>query len=219
MDELETLFENNRRWAEERQSADPDFFKRLSGQQNPKFLWIGCSDSRIPANQVIGLDPGEVFVHRNVANQVAHGDLNCLSVIQYAVEYLHVEHIIVCGHYGCGGVLAAMEDRPLGICDHWIGPIRDIHAAHLVELKLLTNPRARYDRLVELNVMEQVRRVCHTTVLQQAWSQGSPLTVHGWVYSLENGLLRDLKCSMAGPETIPSPYRMNFPRAETGSAV
>lgn len=208
--ELLELFENNRRWAAERVAADPDFFQRLVHQQNPPYLWIGCSDSRIPANQVIGLDPGMVFVHRNVANQVLHGDLNCLSVLQYAVEFLGVRDIIVCGHYGCGGVRAAMEPRSLGVCDHWLRHIRDVYHANESELRALEDP-ARYDRLVELNVEEQVRKVSQTSVAQRAWVAGRTLRVHGWVYGLGDGLVRDLGCTVRSSAEVSEAYRMEFP--------
>lgn len=212
--ELNHLLENNRRWAEERQIVDSTFFQRLARQQAPEFLWIGCSDSRIPANQVIGLDPGEVFVHRNVANLVLHSDINCLSVIQFAVEFLKVKHIIVCGHYGCAGVKAAMEPRQLGLVDNWLRNIRDVYAESRDELVAIHDPAKRYDRLTELNVVHQVRRVCQTTFVQNAWAAGAPLRVHGWVYRLDDGIIQDLKCSVSGIDQLEEIYhteRSNHP--------
>jgi carbonic anhydrase len=189
---LSHLFENNRAWAAERVREDPDFFTRLSGQQAPEFLWIGCSDSRVPANQISGLLPGEMFVHRNVANVVVHADLNCLSVIQYAVDVLRIRHIIVCGHYGCGGVLAALQDAKAGLCDNWLRHVQDVRWKHRGELEQLESEAERHARLCELNVIEQVTNVKQTTVVQDAWSRGQELDVHGWIYDLRDGLLRDI---------------------------
>lgn len=190
---LSHLFANNRAWADEITARDPDFFARLSRQQAPQYLWIGCSDSRVPANQIAGLLPGEMFVHRNVGNLVIHTDLNCLSAIQFAVEVLRVQHIIVCGHYGCGGVLAALRDEKLGLIDNWLRHIQDIGAKHRVQLATFGGEPHRHDRLCELNVIEQVANVCQTTVVSDAWLRGQPLTVHGWIYGVGDGLLRDLK--------------------------
>jgi carbonic anhydrase len=192
MNKLPELFASNRRWAAGMEASHPGFFGELSAQQAPRYLWIGCSDSRVPANEIVGLAPGELFVHRNVANLVMHNDFSCLSVLQYAIDVLGVEHVIVCGHYGCGGVQAAWEERQLGLVDNWLQSVRDV--AHLYREQLLALPTdaARRDRLCELNVMIQARRVCRTTIVQQAWEGGSPLTVHAWVYSLNDGLLRDL---------------------------
>lgn len=202
---LSHLFTNNRTWAAEITRQDPQFFTRLSRQQTPQFLWIGCSDSRVPANQIVGLLPGELFVHRNVANVVGHSDLNCLSVIQYAVEVLKVGHIIVCGHYGCGGVLAALRDSKLGLVDNWLRHIQDVHAKHQQEVDALPSEAQRHHRLCELNVMEQVVNVCNTTIVRDAWARGQPLFVHGWIYDIQDGLLRDLgMCVGAASEIQPS---------------
>jgi carbonic anhydrase len=192
------LFENNRRWAQRMTTGDPEFFQRLVMQQAPEYLWIGCSDSRVPANEIVGLRSGELFVHRNVANVVTHTDFNCLSVMQYAIEVLRVRHIIVCGHYGCGGVRAAMEDRELGLIDNWLRHVRDVYTAHQGDLGRLPSDDVRLDRLCELNVGAQVRNVCETTVVQSAWRAGHQLSVHGWVYGLHDGLLRDLSVTVAG---------------------
>ncbi|MBL4815696.1 MAG: carbonate dehydratase [Shewanella sp.] len=188
---LKPLFDNNRRWAERIVKEKPDFFEQLAKQQNPEYLWIGCSDSRVPSNQIIDLMPGEVFVHRNIANMVIHTDLNCLSVLQYAVEVLKVKHIMVVGHYGCGGVKASMGNKRLGLIDNWLGHIRDIHRLHSDELNKL-DEQERFDRLCELNVIEQVGNVCSTNIVQDAWERGDNVSIHGWIYSVENGLLSDL---------------------------
>jgi carbonic anhydrase len=205
---LQHLFENNRNWATRIRQEDPDFFRKLSSQQVPEYFWIGCSDSRVPANEIIGLAPGEVFVHRNIANQVIHSDMNCLSVIQYAVDHLKVKHIIVCGHYDCGGVKGAMDNRPLGLVDNWLRHIRDIYQKYEPILSQISNLKRRTDKLCELNVIEQVANVCHTTFVQEAWKRGQELAVHGWVYGLENGLLKDLHVCVRGAEELSSIYRM-----------
>lgn len=192
MDAPSDLFANNRAWASGITTRDPGFFDRLAQQQNPRYLWIGCSDSRVPANEIVGLEPGELFVHRNVANVVVHTDLNCLSVVQYAVDVLQVEHIIICGHYGCGGVLAAWRARPLGLIDNWLRHVQDVADRHKALLASVENEEAKVDRLCALNVLEQAVHVCRTTVVQDAWSRGQRLTVHGWIYGLRDGLLRDL---------------------------
>lgn len=202
MKTLPRLFENNRKWAERMLKSDPDFFQELVRQQTPEFLWIGCSDSRVPANEIVGLPPGELFVHRNVANLVVHSDMNCLSVIQYAVEVLRIKHIIVCGHYGCGGVKAALDDSAHGLVDNWLGHIRDIHRRHADELARIADEAERLHRLCELNIMEQVKNVGHTTIVQDAWARGAPLVVHGWAYSLSNGLLKDLGCSIGSHDEL-----------------
>jgi carbonic anhydrase len=189
---LSHLFENNRAWAAEMTRQDPGFFERLSGQQAPQYLWIGCSDSRVPANQIVGLLPGEMFVHRNVANVVVHTDLNCLSTVQFAVEVLGVAHIIVCGHYGCGGVQAALREEKLGLVDNWLRHVQDVRWKHQAELDALETEAQRLNRLCELNVVEQVVNVSQTTVVRDAWARGQELAVHGWVYDLRDGLLRDL---------------------------
>ena len=189
---LPELFENNRAWAAKMLREDPEFFTRLSRQQAPQYLWIGCSDSRVPANQIVGLLPGEMFVHRNVANVVVHADLNCLSTIQFAVDVLKVRHIIVCGHYGCGGVLAALRDDHVGLVDNWLRHVQDVRAKHKAEVDALPTEAERHARLAELNVMEQVINVSNTTVVRDAWIRGQQVAVHGWVYDLTDGLLRDL---------------------------
>jgi carbonic anhydrase len=192
MRDLGHLFENNRRWAAEMTRQDPEFFRRLAGQQAPRYLWIGCSDSRVPANQIVGLLPGEMFVHRNVANVVVHADVNCLSTIQFAVEALRVEHIIVCGHYRCGGVLAALRDDKLGLVDNWLRHVQDVRWEHQAELDALATQVDQHNRLCELNVIKQAANVCRTTVVRDAWARGQELAVHGWVYDVQDGLLRDL---------------------------
>src|SRR5262245_32081969 len=192
MTKLDHLFANNRAWASRMVTGDPKFFTRLAAQQAPDYLWIGCSDSRVPANQIVGLAPGELFVHRNVANVVVHTDLNCLSVLQFAVDVLRVKHVIVCGHYGCGGVLAALRDAKLGLIDNWLRHIQDVAAKHRPELHALSDEPKKLTRLCELNVIEQVRNVGDTTVVRDAWRRGQPLAVHGWIYDVADGLLRDL---------------------------
>ena len=192
MKTLEHLFHNNRAWADAILQEDPEFFQRLAKLQAPEYLWIGCSDSRVPANEIIDLAPGEVFVHRNIANVVVHTDLNCLSVIQYAVEVLHVKHIIVCGHYGCGGVKAALEEHDHGLIDNWLGHIKDVGRLNQDELSTLDED-AKLNRLCELNVMEQVTNVCNTTIVKNAWKKGTELYVHGWIYDINNGILKDIK--------------------------
>jgi len=192
LEKLPHLFMNNRRWAERMLAGDPDFFTRLLSQQSPRYLWIGCSDSRVPANEIVDLAPGELFVHRNVANVVAHGDLNCLAVVQFAVDVLKVEHVIVCGHYGCGGVAAAFRDRRVGLADNWLCHVRDVHAKHGPRIDAAGEEPARIDRLCELNVIEQVANVCQSTVVRDAWSRGQALAVHGWIYDLKDGIIRDL---------------------------
>jgi carbonic anhydrase len=189
---LPQLFENNKKWAAQTIRRQPDFFKKLALQQAPDYLWIGCSDSRVPANDIVGLLPGELFVHRNVANLVVHTDMNCLSVLQYAVEVLKVKHVIVCGHYGCGGVKAAIEDEPHGLIDNWLRHIRELYQQHAKEIDSVSSGTDRVNRLCELNVQKQVKNVANTTIVQDAWGGGIPLSVHGWIYSIENGLLRDL---------------------------
>ena len=200
MEHLKDLLESNRRWSERTRETDPEFFTKLARQQSPRLLWIGCSDSRVPASVIVDALPGSIFVHRNIANMVIHSDLNCLSVIQYAVEVLRVRHVVVCGHYGCGGVKAALETAPHGIVDHWLEHIRDVRRLHGESLTGLS-PDQECDRLCELNVKEQVKNVCRTTPVQGAWSRGTPLTIHGWIYSLRDGLLHDLGISVDGKAT------------------
>ena len=208
---LKNLFDSNRKWAARIKESDPDFFTKLSRQQNPEYLWIGCSDSRVPSNQIVGMLPGEIFVHRNIANVVIHTDLNCLSVIQYAVEVLKVKHIIVCGHYGCGGIKAALEKKSFGIIDTWLRHIKDVYRYHQKELDALTDDTEKLNRLCELNVMEQMANVCHTSIVQKAWNRGQDLSVHGWIYSIEDGILKDLNVCIAGECEISDTYRVKLP--------
>ena len=202
---LEHLLANNRTWADQIKREDAQFFARLAAQQAPRYMWIGCSDSRVPANTITGLQPGEVFVHRNVANVVVHTDLNCLSVVQFAVDVLRVEHIIVCGHYGCGGVRAALEGRDHGLIDNWLRHVGDVHARHGAELAGIPDFTQRVDRLCELNVAAQVRNVCHTTVVRDAWKRGQSLAVHGWIYRIEDGLIRDLDLCFSSVDQVVVP--------------
>jgi carbonic anhydrase len=201
---LAKLFDNNRRWSDAITARQPDFFRRLAAQQAPEYLWIGCSDSRVPANEIVGLLPGELFVHRNVANVVVHTDLNCLSVPQFAVDVLKVQHVIVCGHYGCGGVKAALEDAPLGLINNWLRHVQDVAHQHASELAAVDDA-ARVDRLCELNVLDQARHVCETTVVQDAWSRGQTIHVHAWIYGLHNGRLQDLQFEYQGRRTAWAP--------------
>lgn len=205
---LKELFDNNRRWSDRITEQDPDFFTKLSGQQEPEYLWIGCSDSRVPANDIVGLMPGELFVHRNVANVVVHSDMNCMSVLQFAVEVLKVKHVMVTGHYGCGGVRAALRQTDYGLIDHWLRHIKDVAGEHGEELERIDGENAKVDRLCELNVIAQVRNVCNTTIVQKAWARGQPLAVHGWVYGLSNGHLHDLDVTVSGPEETDKLYHM-----------
>ncbi len=205
---LPKLFENNRAWAANIKKIHPDFFQQLSTQQAPEYLWIGCSDSRVPANELLGLLPGEIFVHRNVANIVVHTDCNCLSVLQYAVDVLKVKHIIVCGHYGCGGVRAAMNNQKLGLIDNWLRNIKDIYRQHQGKLEAIAHEEQRVNLLCELNVVEQVNNVCHTTIVQDAWERGQALSVHGWIYSIRNGHLKDLGVCMTAKDQLDEIYRI-----------
>ena len=195
---LKQLFENNRVWAESIRRADPEFFQKLSRQQSPSYLWIGCSDSRVPANQIAGLLPGEMFVHRNIANVVSHSDLNCLSVLQFAVEVLKIKHIIVCGHYGCAGIRAVQRGERLGLADHWLCHVENVRQKHAARFSSTDNESHKMNKLCELNVIEQVVNVCHTTISQGAWQRGQELTVQGWIYGVEDGLLRDLNVTIGG---------------------
>jgi carbonic anhydrase len=203
---LKGLIDNNRKWSEEIRGRMPDFFQKLSQQQAPAYLWIGCSDSRVPANEIVGLLPGEMFVHRNVANVVVHTDLNCLSVMQYAVEVLKVEHIIVVGHYGCGGVQAALQNRRLGLIDNWLRHVQDVMLKHEALLNAIPNPAERSNKLCELNVIEQVVNVSQTTIVQEAWDRNQELAVHGWIYGLQDGLINDLKMEVAGHKELAEVY-------------
>jgi carbonic anhydrase len=199
---LANLFENNKAWASEMTRTDPMFFTRLARQQSPEYLWIGCSDSRVPANEIVGLAPGELFVHRNVANLAIQTDMNYLSVMQYAVDVLHIRHIIVCGHYGCGGVKAAIDTQPLGLIDNWLSPIREVYRRHEQALVRMPDQEALLDRLCELNVAEQVHNVVHSTIVQDAWRRGQELSVHGWIYRISDGLLRDLKVCISSNDNL-----------------
>ena len=213
MSDLSHLIENNRAWAAEITARQPGFFATLAQQQNPQYLWIGCSDSRVPANQITGLMPGEVFVHRNIANVVVHTDLNCLSVMQFAVEVLRVRHILVVGHYDCAGVGAALVSRRIGLADNWLRHIQDVRLKHAVLIEEL--PEAvRAERLVELNVIEQVVNVCQTTIVDEAWSKAQDLKVHGWVYGLQDGLIRDLQMNVGCAAELPDSYRTAIARTQ-----
>ena len=201
MGQLDHLFAQNREWADAIRSRDPDFFLKLSSQQSPDYLWIGCSDSRVPANEIVNLLPGELFVHRNIANVVVHTDLNCLSVMQFAVDVIKVRHVLVVGHYGCGGVAAAVDGRRRGLVDHWLHPIREVAHEHRDELDACAAGAERLNRLCELNVKRQVRNVAADVFVQDAWARGQELSVHGWVYSLGTGLVNDLDVTVSGPDT------------------
>lgn len=214
MKKLKVLFQNNQDWVSSRLEKDPDYFKKMAKEQHPDYLWIGCSDSRVPANEILGLEPGELFVHRNVANIFPHTDFNCLSVLEFGVRILKVKHVIICGHYGCGGVKAAMEDHRLGLVDNWLRNIRDICARSRDELDQINDPELRFKRLVELNVEQQVLNVCHTTIVQEAWAHNQPLCIHGGVYDLETGLLKDLDLCFSNIEQVESTYRIHIRSAK-----
>ncbi|MBQ0756359.1 carbonate dehydratase [Amphritea sp.] len=205
---LSDLLDNNRSWSERIEREQPGFFKQLAAQQNPEYLWIGCSDSRVPANQIVGMLPGELFVHRNIANLVLHTDLNCLSVIHFAVHVLGVKHIIVCGHYGCGGVRAALSNQDFGLIDNWLRHIKDIGYHYREDLLAETDEEGRVNRLCELNVRQQVKNICHSGIVQQAWKQGQSLSVHGWIYSIEDGLIKDLEVDIDSDGDMPGIYAM-----------
>ncbi len=210
MKKLQILFENNQSWLTTKISKDPNYFRRMAEAQDPLYLWIGCSDSRVPANEIVGLEPGELFVHRNVANLFPHTDFNCLSVLEYAVDLLKIQHVIVCGHYGCGGVKAAMEDHPHGLVDNWLRIIRDVYGRFKDELEKIPDENERFKRLVELNVMQQVLNVCHTTIVQGAWMRNQLLWIHGWVYDLATGKLKDLDCCISSIDQVENIYRIRF---------
>lgn len=212
MKNLSELFRNNLEWAAGQTASDPSFFRDLACQHSPDFLWIGCSDSRVPANEIVGLKPGELFVHRNVGNVVSPSDMNCLSVIQYAVEVLNVRHIIVTGHYGCGGVKAVLEPPMHGLIDNWLRPIRDAYSRNRAELDLL-DENEKLNRLCEMNVIMQVESVCRTPYVQSAWEKGRDLTVHGWIYDIHDGILKDLGVTVDGPHAVPEEYRLDRSRA------
>ena len=211
---LEHLFQQNQEWAAAISAKDPEFFGKLAAQQSPEYLWIGCSDSRVPANELLGMLPGEVFVHRNIANVVVHTDLNCLSVLQFAIDVLRVRHVIVCGHYGCSGVLAAMMRKRVGLADNWLRHVQDVHQKHERYLGEMLPEREKGDRLCELNVIEQVANVCQTTIVQDAWERGQELTIHSWVYGLKDGLLRDLGVTISGREEVAACLQQGLARYE-----
>ncbi|WP_445359269.1 carbonate dehydratase [Microbulbifer sp. ANSA005] len=215
MAEIRQLFARNRAWAEDRTAQDPEFFQRLSRLQVPKYLWIGCSDSRVPANEIVGMAPGELFVHRNIANVEVHTDFNCLSVLQYAVEVLKVEHVVVCGHYGCGGVQAAMGHSECGLVDNWLRHIKDVYARHRQELESL-DKESRSARLCELNVMAQVQNLAMTKIVQHAWDRGQRLSLHGWIYDIRDGLIRDLGMRMDDRGQVPEIYHVYGEVQEVG---
>ncbi|HSG51476.1 MAG TPA: carbonate dehydratase [Rheinheimera sp.] len=215
MPDFKQLFINNKSWADRIEQEQPGFFKQLSEQQAPEYLWIGCSDSRVPANEIVGLLPGELFVHRNVANLVVHADMNCLSVLQYAIDILKVKHILVVGHYGCGGIKAAMTKQRVGFVDNWLRNVKDVYALHRDELDNINDESERLNRLIELNVIEQVRNLCHTSFVQEAWERGQALTVHGWVYSLRNGRVKDLRVSHSCTDKIDDIYTLDLSDAST----
>ncbi|MCP3669951.1 MAG: carbonate dehydratase [Gammaproteobacteria bacterium] len=205
---LDRLFDNNSAWAEEIKKQDPRFFNKLSEQQSPEYLWIGCSDSRVPANEIVGMLPGELFVHRNIANMVIHTDLNCLSVVQYAIDVLKVKHIIVCGHYGCGGVTAVVQDKRYGLVDNWLQHIKDIYYRHEDRFERCLDEEERVDVLCEINVVEQVLNLCRTTMVQDAWNRGQELSLHGLIYSIRDGILRDLQVTYDSIKDVPAPMRI-----------
>jgi carbonic anhydrase len=204
------LLDNNKKWVAGKLAQDPDYFKKLARGQKPPVLWIGCADSRVPANEIIGAGPGEVFVHRNIANMVVHSDMNMLSVLDYAVNVLQVKHIIVCGHYGCGGVQAAMTNKHIGLIDNWIRHIKDVYRLHRPELDAITDEAARFDRFVELNVFEQVLDLGKTSIVQAAWERGQEVHVHGWVYAIHDGMIRDLKVTLKDNETLSDVYKLDL---------
>jgi carbonic anhydrase len=218
MRSLTNLIERNRAWAEQITARDPDFFQKLSEQQSPDYFWIGCSDSRVPANEIVNLSPGEMFVHRNVANVVVHTDLNCLSAMQFAVEALQVKHIIVCGHYGCGGVKAALLNQKLGLIDNWLRHVQDVVQKHASLLAQVPEESERVDKLCELNTIEQVYNVCQTTIVQSAWERGQELIVHGWVYALTDGFVRDLNIHVANQEEMGAIYKSAIAAARQAKA-
>ena len=201
-DDIKVLFQNNRDWVDQVNAEDPEFFNSLANQQSPEYMWIGCSDSRVPANQILGLAPGEVFVHRNIANVVVYSDLNCLSVVQFAVDVLKVKHITIVGHYGCGGVRAALLKLRVGLADNWIRHVQDVASKHERYLGSILREEEAHDKLCELNVIEQVKHLCETTVIQDAWERGQPVTIHGWVYGVSDGLIRELGMSVANNEQL-----------------
>lgn len=203
------LLENNKKWVVDQLAIEPNYFEKLANSQNPEYLWIGCSDSRVPANQITGTSPGDIFVHRNIANMFIHSDMNMLSVLSYAVEVLKVKHVIVCGHYGCGGVLAAMENKQFGLIDNWLRHIKDVYRLHFKELDAIENTKNRADRLVELNVIEQVQDLGKTSIVQNAWKREQPLHIHGWVYDVKDGIIKDLGVNFKGTSDLHSVYHLD----------
>jgi carbonic anhydrase len=203
------LLENNKRWVADQLALEPNYFQKLANSQNPEYLWIGCSDSRVPANQITGTLPGDIFVHRNIANMVIHSDMNMLSVLSYAVEVLKVKHVIVCGHYGCGGVMAAMENKQFGLIDNWLRHIKDVYRLHFKELDALVDTKLRADRLVELNVIEQVQDLGKTSIVQNAWKREQPLHLHGWVYDVKDGIIKDLDVNFKGTSDLHSVFHLD----------
>ncbi|MEY4057270.1 MAG: carbonate dehydratase [Chitinophagia bacterium] len=203
------LLENNKQWVADQLAIEPNYFEKLANSQNPEYLWIGCSDSRVPANQITGTLPGDIFVHRNIANMVIHSDMNMLSVLSYAVEVLKVKHVIVCGHYGCGGVLAAMENKQFGLIDNWLRHIKDVYRLHFKELDAIANKKDRADRLVELNVIEQVQDLGKTSIVQNAWKREQPLHIHGWVYDVKDGIIKDLGMNFKGTSDLHSVFHLD----------
>jgi carbonic anhydrase len=206
---IKNLLENNKNWVAKQLAIDPTYFEKLSNSQNPEYLWIGCSDSRVPANQITGTLPGDIFVHRNIANMVVHSDMNMLSVLSYAVEVLKVKHIIVCGHYGCGGVIAAMENKQFGLIDNWLRHIKDVYRYHHKELDAIEDKTQRARRFVEVNVMEQVHDLCKTSIVQNAWKNKQPLHVHGWVYDIHDGIIKDLNVSFTCTKDLHKVYHLD----------
>jgi carbonic anhydrase len=207
---LKKLFDQNKNWAHQIKKEKPEFFRNLSKQQKPQYLWIGCSDSRVPANQIVDVLPGEIFVHRNIANLVVHTEMNCLSVIQYAVDVLQVKHIIICGHYGCGGIKAALENKEHGLIDNWLLHIKDIYRCYQQKIDILDTEEKKVNLLCELNVIRQVENVCHTTIVQNAWRNGQELAVHGWIYSIADGILQDMDVCITNLDELSHTHRMNF---------
>lgn len=208
MSDLESLFAANNKWADQMRKKEPDFFSKLAGQQAPEYLWIGCSDSRVPANQIVDLAPGELFVHRNVANLVIHTDLNCMTVLNYAVEFLKVKHVMVTGHYGCGGVKAALENRKLGLIDYWLRNIRDVYYSNKDVIDQIANPDERVNRMCELNVIQQVENLARSNIVQNAWARGQELSIHAWIYDIHDGILHKLMSPIDTIEQIPEQYRL-----------
>ncbi|MBN2479784.1 MAG: carbonate dehydratase [Parachlamydiales bacterium] len=209
MKELKKLFDNNRAWIAQKCEKDPSFFQNLSESQEPKYLWIGCSDSRVPANEIVGLGAGELFVHRNIGNLFLHTDINCLSVLEYAIDFLKIKHVILCGHYGCGGIQAAMEEQKQGVVDHWLRCVRDVYARNKEDLEAIKDLNKRSDRLVELNVKQQVLNICHTPIVQGAWARKQSLWVHGWVYDMQTGVLKDMDLCFSSINHVENIYRIN----------